>query len=38
MEQDIGVMIVVTGLLADRILFRLWERFWHECWGINSSG
>jgi NitT/TauT family transport system permease protein len=38
MEQEIGVMIVVTGLLADRILFRLWERFLHECWGINSSG
>jgi NitT/TauT family transport system permease protein len=37
MEQVIGVMlvIVVIGLLADRILFSPWERFLHARWGTN---
>jgi NitT/TauT family transport system permease protein len=39
MEQVIGVMIVIVviGLLADRILFGPWERFLHQRWGTNSS-
>jgi NitT/TauT family transport system permease protein len=37
MEQVIGVMlvIVVIGLLADRLLFSPWERFLHSRWGTN---
>src|SRR5215475_15864890 len=37
MEQVIGVMlvIVVIGLLADRVLFSPWERFMHRRWGTN---
>jgi NitT/TauT family transport system permease protein len=40
MEQVIGVMvvIVVIGLLADRILFGPWERFLHNRWGTNAGG
>lgn len=39
MEQVIGVMfvIVVIGLLADRILFSPWERFLHQRWGTNAG-
>jgi NitT/TauT family transport system permease protein len=39
MEQVIGVMlvIVVIGLLADRILFSPWERFLHTRWGTNAK-
>jgi NitT/TauT family transport system permease protein len=35
MEQVIGIMIVllVIGLLADKILFSPWERFLHRRWG-----
>ncbi|HEV7402064.1 MAG TPA: ABC transporter permease [Chthoniobacteraceae bacterium] len=35
MDQVIGVMfvIVVIGLLADKILFSPWERFLHKRWG-----
>jgi NitT/TauT family transport system permease protein len=37
MEQVIGVMfvIVVIGLLADKILFSPWERFLHRRWGTD---
>jgi NitT/TauT family transport system permease protein len=39
MEQVIGVMlvIVVIGLLADKILFSPWERFLHRRWGTVKS-
>jgi NitT/TauT family transport system permease protein len=38
MEQVIGVMIVIVliGLLADRLLFSPWERFLHRRWGTNT--
>lgn len=38
MDQVIGamVMIVVIGVLADRILFSPWERFLHRRWGTNA--
>jgi NitT/TauT family transport system permease protein len=37
MEQVIGIMIVIVviGLLADRLLFSPWERFLHGRWGTN---
>jgi NitT/TauT family transport system permease protein len=37
MEQVIGVMLVIVliGLLADRLLFSPWERFLHKRWGTN---
>jgi NitT/TauT family transport system permease protein len=39
MDQVIGAMavIVVIGLLADRILFSPWERFLHRRWGTNTA-
>ena len=39
MEQVIGVMavIVVIGLLADKLLFSPWERFLHHRWGTAKS-
>ena len=39
MDQVIGimVMIVVIGLLADKILFSPWERFLHRRWGTGRS-
>jgi NitT/TauT family transport system permease protein len=39
MDQVIGVMliIVVIGLLADKILFSPWERFLHHRWGTGKS-
>jgi len=35
MEQVIGIMLVlvVIGLLADKIFFSPWERFLHRRWG-----
>ena len=35
MDQVIGVMLVIVliGLLADKILFSPWERFLHRRWG-----
>jgi NitT/TauT family transport system permease protein len=38
MDQVIGVMlvIVVIGLLADRILFSPWEHFLHRRWGTGK--
>jgi NitT/TauT family transport system permease protein len=40
MEQVIGVMavIVLIGLLADKILFSPWERFLHHRWGTAKTG
>ena len=40
MDQVIGVMlvIVVIGLVADRLLFAPWERFLHRRWGTNLAG
>ena len=37
MDQVIGVMfvIVVIGLLADKLLFSPWERFLHKRWGTG---
>jgi NitT/TauT family transport system permease protein len=35
MDQVIGIVIVVIGLLADRLLFSPWERFLHSRWGTN---
>lgn len=38
MDQVIGVMVViiVIGLLADKILFSPWERFLHHRWGTQG--
>lgn len=38
MDQVIGIMliIVVIGLLADKVLFSPWERFLHRRWGLNG--
>jgi len=38
MEQVIGIMvvIVVIGLLADKMLFAPWERFLHRRWGTGA--
>lgn len=39
MEQVIGVMlvIIVIGLLADKILFSPWENFMHRRWGTSRA-
>ena len=39
MDQVIGIMfvIVVIGLLADKILFSPWEKFMHRRWGTGRS-
>jgi NitT/TauT family transport system permease protein len=39
MDQVIGIMIViiVIGLLADKILFSPWERFLHHRWGTGRA-
>lgn len=39
MEQVIGIMliIIVIGLLADKILFSPWERFLHKRWGTDKT-
>ena len=39
MDQVFGVMlvIVVIGLLADKILFSPWERFLHRRWGTAKQ-
>ena len=38
MDQVIGVMLVIVliGLLADKILFSPWERFLHRRWGTAN--
>lgn len=37
MDQVIGVMVVIViiGLIADKILFSPWERFLHRRWGTG---
>jgi len=39
MDQVIGIMlvIIVIGLLADKILFSPWERFLYRRWGTEKS-
>lgn len=39
MEQVIGVMLVIVliGLLADKIMFSPWERFLHRRWGTQGK-
>ncbi len=39
MDQVIGVMLVIVliGLLADKILFSPWERFLHRRWGTSKQ-
>lgn len=39
MDQVIGAMMVIVliGLLADRILFAPWERFLHHRWGMDGG-
>ena len=39
MDQVVGVMlvIVVIGLLADKILFSPWEKFLHQRWGTGRN-
>ena len=38
MDQVIGVMLVIVliGLLADKLLFAPWERFLHRRWGTGT--
>jgi NitT/TauT family transport system permease protein len=37
MDQVIGVMVVIVliGLVADKVLFSPWERFFHRRWGTG---
>ena len=37
MDQVIGVMVVIVmiGLIADKILFSPWEKFLHRRWGTG---
>ncbi|HUJ08478.1 MAG TPA: ABC transporter permease [Verrucomicrobiae bacterium] len=39
MDQVIGIMLVIIliGLLADKILFSPWERFLHRRWGTEKA-
>src|SRR2546427_268979 len=39
MDQVIGIMlvIIVIGLLADKLLFSPWERFLHRRWGTGRT-
>jgi NitT/TauT family transport system permease protein len=39
MEQVAGVMfvIVLIGLLADKVMFSPWERFLHRRWGTQGK-
>ena len=39
MEQVIGIMLVIIliGLLADKVLFSPWERFLHRRWGTDRA-
>ena len=38
MDQVVGIMIIIVliGLLADKILFSPWERFLHRRWGTEK--
>ena len=39
MDQVIGIMLVIVliGLLADKLLFSPWERFFHRRWGTAQG-
>jgi len=39
MDQVIGIMLVIVliGLLADKVMFSPWERFMHKRWGTAGS-
>jgi NitT/TauT family transport system permease protein len=39
MDQVIGIMLVIVliGLLADKVLFSPWERFLHRRWGTGRT-
>jgi NitT/TauT family transport system permease protein len=39
MDQVIGVMLVIVliGLLTDKLLFSPWERFLHRRWGTANG-
>lgn len=39
MEQVIGVMLIIVliGLLADKVMFSPWERFLHRRWGTQGK-
>ena len=39
MDQVLGVMLVIVliGLMADKILFAPWERFLHRRWGTTKA-
>lgn len=32
------IVVIVIGLLANRIIFGPWERFLLQRWGTNSGG
>jgi DNA mismatch repair protein MutS len=36
-EQTVMLVIVVIGLLADKIVFAPWERFLHRRWGTGRA-
>jgi NitT/TauT family transport system permease protein len=38
MEQVVAIMlmIVLLGLLADKVLFSPWEKFLHRRWGTGK--
>jgi NitT/TauT family transport system permease protein len=38
MDQVVGIMLVLVliGLLADKILFSPWEKFMHRRWGTEK--
>lgn len=39
MDQVVGVMLIIVliGLLADRLMFSPWERFLHQRWGTARA-
>jgi NitT/TauT family transport system permease protein len=39
MDQVVGIMlvIIIIGLVADKVLFSPWERFLHRRWGTEKS-
>jgi NitT/TauT family transport system permease protein len=40
MDQVVAIMLVIIliGLLADKVLFAPWERFLHRRWGTGTKG
>jgi NitT/TauT family transport system permease protein len=39
MEQVIAIMLVIVliGLVADKVMFAPWERFLHRRWGTGAK-